>query len=567
MFTVGIDLGTTASVVSYIKDEKPVTVKINGMITTPSVVNYSENTATVGREAIYKADCGHSVFSVKRSMGTENKFFGKSSVEISADILSYLKKNAELYIGKKIDAAVITVPAHFSDLQRMATKLASSVANIKVLRLINEPTAAAIAFGLDKKSSGVFAVYDFGGGTFDFSVLRLTDGIFQVLATGGDNYLGGDDLDNAILDYNLRISGLNSQRLDEKAKIFGKLTAKLLKEQLGDLPEIRKNYIHNNKNYEFRLSKDVLQEISHDFLQKSLKISDQVLLDSNINIAELDGIVMVGGMTKLPLIKKEVRKHFQVAIFDDINPEEVVALGAAIYADSISRKNNNMLLIDVVPLTLGIETFGGGVDKIIYRNTPVPIMEKREYTTYCDGQTGIKFHIVQGERPIASECRSIANFELTKIPPMPAGLPRVIVEFAVDVNGLLNIKAREKKTQMEQKIVVDPSSGLSNEEMRAILQKALIHKKEDSIVERNIIVSVESERMITFWESIINEIPQDSRKIAKNEIRHLKNALKNKQYSDVVVYKNKLEAIFGPFLDDIISSRLGGKIINEIKVS
>ncbi|MDR0678452.1 MAG: Hsp70 family protein [Holosporaceae bacterium] len=564
MFTVGIDLGTTASVVACVKDGKPVTIKINGMTTTPSVVNYAQNATVVGREAIYKADCEHSVFSIKRSMGTRNKFLGRNPVEISADILSYLKKNAEDCLGNKVDAAVITVPAHFSDLQRTATKHASSIADIKVLRLMNEPTAAAIAFGLDKKSNGVFAVYDFGGGTFDFSVLRLTDGIFQVLATGGNNYLGGDDIDNAIFDYNLEILGLKSQEIDENGKIFGKLTAKLLKEQLGNQREVKRNCVYNNANYEFILSEDVLKKISHDFLQRSLEISHQVLLDSNINVAEINGIVMVGGMTRLQLIKEEVRRHFQVPIFDDINPEEAVALGAAIYADSISQKNNNMLLIDVVPLTLGIETFGGGVDKIIHRNTPVPIMEKREYTTYCDGQTGIKFHIVQGERPIASECRSIANFELTGIPYMSAGLPRVIVEFSVDVNGLLSVKAHEKRTQLEQKVVVDPSSGLSDEEMIAILEKALAHKKEDSIVEKNIIISTESKRMIEFWESIIGEIPRDLQKIAKEDIGHLKDALKNEQYQDVLVYKNKLEILFGQFLDDIISSHISGKIIDEI---
>ncbi|MDR0631826.1 MAG: Hsp70 family protein [Holosporaceae bacterium] len=561
VFTVGIDLGTTVSVVSYIDgDGAPVAVPIGGGITTPSVVNYSGKAAIVGREAVYKMDADSTVFSAKRSMGTESKFCGRNSIEISADILSYLKKNAEENIGKKIDAAVITVPAHFSDSQRSATRHAASMAGIRVLRLINEPTAAAIAFGLDKKKDGVFAVYDFGGGTFDFSVLRLMNGVFQVLATGGDNYLGGDDIDDAILDYNARLHGLNFAM--ENERIPGKLVAKFLKEQLKDLREVSKDYVYKNKNYEFKLTEDILRSVSCDFVQKSLKIADQVLQDARLDAAKLNGVVMVGGMTKLKLIKEEVQKHFQVKIFDDINPEEAVAFGAAIYADSIVRKN--MLLIDVVPLTLGVETLGGGVDKIIHRSTPIPTVEKREYTTYQNNQTGIKFHIVQGERPIADECRSLANFELIEIPPMQAGMARVVVEFSVDINGLLSVKAHERETGIQQTVVVDPSSGLSSDEIASMLRKAEANRKEDSIHTRNITVKIESERMIKFWRTIIAEIPLDSQKIANDELECLENALKAELYQDVIVHKQKLESIFGPFLDEIINSRLGGKIVAEL---
>ncbi|MDR2158134.1 MAG: Hsp70 family protein, partial [Holosporaceae bacterium] len=309
MATIGIDLGTTASVVSSIKDGAPTPIIIGGAIMTPSVVNYSEDHPIVGREAIYQLDSGRTIFSVKRFMGSDRKLCGKSPVEISADILLYLKHHVEEAIGEKIDAAIITVPAHFSDLQRTATRQAASIAGIRVLRLINEPTAAAVAFGLDKKENGIFAVYDFGGGTFDFSVLRLAAGIFQVLAAGGDNYLGGDDVDNAILAYNFRIHDLDINSAGENEKISGKMTAKIMKEQLADLPEIRKNYVYKNKNYEFLLSPEILEEVSRDFLQKTMKIADYVLKDSGVE--NLDGVVMVGGMTRLKLVKNAVRSHFK----------------------------------------------------------------------------------------------------------------------------------------------------------------------------------------------------------------------------------------------------------------
>ncbi|MDR1333725.1 MAG: Hsp70 family protein [Holosporaceae bacterium] len=540
MAVVGIDLGTTASAIAHIRNGKPTVIHIHGNATTPSVVNYSEQEAVVGKEAISSADPLNTVFSIKRFMGSESMFCSRTPSKISADILSFLKENAEKNIGESIDCAVITVPAHFSDLQRTATKQAASISGIKVLRLINEPTAAAIAFGLEKCNDGIFAVYDFGGGTFDFSVLRLMDGVFQVLATGGDNYLGGDDIDNAIVDYNFQLLGIEASREKNSAK----LAAKFLKEQLQELPEIRKSY----ENHEFHLSQDILQKITQRFLQKSLKIADQVLKDARLKASDLDGVVMVGGMTKLKFIKDEVQKHFQSKIFDDINPEEAVALGAAIYADSLTFKNNNMLLIDVVSLTLGVETLGGGVDKIIHRNTPIPIVEKREYTTYQDNQTGIKFHVVQGERSLADECRSLAKFELNGIPPMPAGMPRIIVEFSVDVNGLLKVSAFEKKTGLSQNLIVDPSSGLSQEKMIEILSKAMEHQEEDAIIAHNIAVKIESEKMIKFWELLIKKIPSEMQKTAEIELTKIREALKLEQYQEVINQRKVLEDLLNPFI-------------------
>lgn len=563
MFTVGIDLGTTASVIAFVQQGKPRSILVDsGKKTTPSVVNYGEDNPIVGREAIFKVDSSNTVFSVKRFMGSNEKFCERTPEEISADILTFLKKSAEYQLRNTIDAAVITVPAHFSEIQRIATKRAASIAGIKVLQLINEPTAAAIAFGLDKQTNGIYAVYDLGGGTFDFSILRLKNGILQVLATGGDNYLGGDDLDNAISAYNFKRYGLDIFEMTDGEKMLGKLIAKSMKEKLETDKEIYKNYIYKNKSYEFYLSKDVMEQISVEYLNKTFKIADQVLSDSRIDRANLEGIVLVGGMTKMRLIKEAVKKYFNVNIFTDLNPEEVVAFGAAIQAEAIAKKESAMLLIDVTPLTLGIETIGGGVDKIIHRNTPIPIMQKREYTTYQNNQTGIKFRIVQGERSLAKDCKSIVEFELTGIPKMPSGTPRITVEFSIDMNGLLSIKAYEKSTGITQMITVEPSSGLTEEEMVTILENAAKNKEQDSIEASYITIKVESERQINFWRSILEDIPHNERECIKKEIVKLENSLAAKSYQEVLEHKKNIESLMGKFLDEIISSKLSKKSMN-----
>ena len=562
MFTVGIDLGTTASVISYLKDGTPEAIQIDGGVTVPSVVNYSEDRPIVGSEAIYNADSANTIFSVKRRMGSNEKIFGRSPAEISADILSYIKMSAEMKLGKKIDAAVITVPAHFSDAQRTATKQAASIAGIKVLRLINEPTAAAIAFGLDKRKNGIFAIYDLGGGTFDFSVLRLSDGIFQVLATGGDNNLGGDDADEKILEDNFRRNGIADPTLNEK--MLGKRVAKFLKENLGDQESVKKDFAVRDKIYKFELTRENARKYLKEIFEKTFLISSQVLEDAEISSEDLDGIVLVGGMTKLDFIKNFVAENFKTKIFDDISPEKAVSFGAAIQANSIVEKDG-MLLIDVVPLTLGIETFGGGVDKVIHRNTPIPIIERREYTTYQDNQTGMKFRVLQGERPLADECRTLADFELKGIPALPAGLARVIVEFSIDVNGLLDVKAYEKSTGVSQEVIVESSAGLSDEDMMEILEKAFKEKESDQIKANNIAIKIETERSIRFWKSIIKEIPKDFRKIASEKILKLESVLFEEKFQEVIPIKNELENIFGRFLDEIINNHLSGKKLRDIR--
>ena len=555
-------MGTTASVISFLKDGVPEVVQIDGGKTVPSVVNYSENRPIVGNEAIYKADDVNTIFSVKRHMGNDEKIFGRSPAEISADILSYIKLTTEMKLGKKIDAAVITVPAHFCDAQRTATKQAASIAGIKVLRLVNEPTAAAIAFGLDKNKKGVFAVYDLGGGTFDFSVLRLSNGIFQVLATGGDNYLGGDDVDQMILDENFQRNNITDASSNEKMQ--GKRVAKFLKENLGERNLVEKDFSVRNEVYKFALSRENARKYLKKIFERTFLISSQVLEDAEISSEDLDGIVLVGGMTKLSFIKEFVLGHFKTKIFDNLDPEKAVSFGAAIQANSIVE-NDNILLIDVVPLTLGIETFGGGVDKVIHRNTPIPITERREYTTYQDNQTGMKFRVLQGERPLADECRTLANFELKGIPAMPAGLARVIVEFSIDVNGLLDVKAYEKTTGISQKIVIESSAGLSDSDMMEILEKAFKEKERDQIKANNISIKIETERSIRFWKSIIKEIPVDFQKIASEKISKLEKILFEEKFQEVIPVKNELENIFGKFLDEIINNHLSGKKLQDIR--
>jgi len=555
-------LGTTASVISYLRDDAPEAIQIDGNVTVPSVVNYSEDRPIIGREAIYKADSANTIFSVKRHMGSNDKIFGRSPAEISADILSYIKMSAEMKLRKKIDAAVITVPAHFSDAQRTATKQAASIAGIKVLRLINEPTAAAIAFGLDKNKKGVFAVYDLGGGTFDFSVLRLSDGIFQVLSTGGDNNLGGDDVDEKILEDNFQKNDISNPTLNEK--MLGKRVAKFLKENLGDRESVKKDFVIRNKIYEFELTRENAERYLKKIFERTFLISSQVLEDAEISEEDLDGIVLVGGMTKIDFMKDFVAESFKTQIFDDISPEKAVSFGAAIQANSIVKKNG-MLLIDVVPLTLGIETFGGGVDKVIHRNTPIPITERREYTTYQDNQTGMKFRVLQGERPLADECRTLANFELKEIPTLPAGLARVVVEFSIDVNGLLNVKAHEKSTGVSQEVIVEASAGLSDKDMMEILEKAFKEKENDQVKANNIAIKIETERSIKFWKSIIKEIPEDFQKIASEKISKLEEILSKEKFQEVLPIKNELENIFGKFLDEIINNHLSGKKLQDIR--
>ena len=345
-----------------------------------------------------------------------------------------------------------------------------------------------------------------------------------------------------MLEDNFRRNGIADPTLNEK--MLGKRVAKFLKENLGDQELVRKDFAVRDKIYKFELTRENAKKYLKEIFARTFLISSQVLEDAEISSEDLDGIVLVGGMTKLDFIKNFVAENFKTKIFDDISPEKAVSFGAAIQANSIVEKDG-MLLIDVVPLTLGIETFGGGVDKVIHRNTPIPIIERREYTTYQDNQTGMKFRVLQGERPLADECRTLADFELKGIPALPAGLARVIVEFSIDVNGLLDVKAYEKSTGVSQEVIVESSAGLSDEDMMEILEKAFKEKESDQIKANNIAIKIETERSIRFWKSIIKEIPEDFRKIASEKILKLESVLFEEKFQEVIPIKNELENIVG----------------------
>lgn len=558
MISIGIDLGTTASAIAVASNNCADIIKIDGEHDTiPSVVNYNDDGVMVGRKALLAADVNSTVLGIKRSMGTDYTFCGKNPVEISSEILSFIKDSAEKKLGEKIESAVITVPAHFSDLQRTATKQAASLAGIKVLRLVNEPTAAAIAFGLNK--TGIFAVYDLGGGTFDFSILRVIDGVFQVLATGGDNFLGGNDVDAFICNENLQRNNICD--LSTAEKNIALLIAKNMKENLLDQDEITAHFSTNIYSCDFILNRDLLNRALSSIIQKTSYVVDRVIQDAKVD--RIDGVVLVGGMTKLPQIKAAVRNMFDgsVKIFDDIDPEKAVALGAALQAEAITNQNSNIMLIDVVSLSLGIETYGGSVDKLIYRNTPIPISVKREYTTYQDNQNGMNFRVIQGESSIAKNCDDLAFFELKGIPSLPAGMARVEVTFSVDINGILTVSAKEKTTNIEQHIVVEPSSGLSDEKMLLLLEKALKNKVQDNLQAQHISIKIDAERSIRFWRSILDQISSQQAVSIAQHITELEILLNSEKYDDVVKSMKKIEQLISPLLDDIISNKLKGKKI------
>jgi len=477
---VGIDLGTTHSLVAVSKDgETRVLQDEMGCSLMPSVVAYCEDATIVGVEAQMQklALAGQVVSSVKRLMGKSLEdvakiapFFSvplvgddqkvlvdimgeqKTPVEVSAEILKSLKKLAEEDLGEDVYDAVITVPAYFDDAQRQATKDAAKIAGLNVLRLIAEPTAAALAYGLEKGKEGTYLVYDLGGGTFDVSILKLKDGAFKVLATGGDTHFGGDDFDR-------RIAHKFDISMDE---------AKTLKEALC------------NGQPSGPLDKATFIDLIAATVRQSFNICIDVLMEAKLKKKEIDGLVLVGGSTKIPHIKEGLEQLFDKKCEEGINPEEVVACGAALQAESLTHgRRDDMLLLDVVPLSLGVETMGSLVEKIIPRNTPIPITKVQEFTTFKDNQSGMDIHVLQGERETVDGCRSLAKLSLKGIPPMPAGAGRVKVVFSVDADGILTVTAQEETTGVSQQVEVTPTYGLSDEEMVEMLKDSIAHAKDD----------------------------------------------------------------------------------------
>ncbi|MCS6883927.1 MAG: Fe-S protein assembly chaperone HscA [Acidobacteriota bacterium] len=529
MRVVGIDLGTTNSLVAYVDDggNPQIIPDSKGRKLVPSVVHYSPTEGLiVGEEArsYLITDPENTIYSIKRFMGkgaadvkedlellhfrlAEDSqqvvrfHLGQRILtppEISALILKQLKLNAEMFFGEPVEKAVITVPAYFNDAQRQATKDAGRLAGLEVLRIVNEPTAASLAYGLDKREDAVIAVYDLGGGTFDISILKLRAGIFEVLATNGDTHLGGDDFDHLLI--NLLMNEIKSRygvsfAGNPEAIQTCRRFAIELKHRLSEQDSAQIEIDLGTDVYRRIFTRAEFEALIAPLVERTCGPCRQAMKDAGVRPEDIDEVVLVGGSTRVPLVRRRVEELFQRPPHIDINPDEVVALGAAIQADILTGRRRNTLLLDVTPLSLGIETIGGVMTKLIMRNSTIPASASEMFTTYVDNQTGVDIHVLQGEREMAADCRSLARFTL-KVPPMPAGLPRIEVKFVIDANGILNVTARDVRTDKEHSVEVKPSYGLTEEQVEKMLMDSIEYAEQDFAKRMFIEASNEAESVL-----------------------------------------------------------------------